>query len=443
MASILLAIITGFVPPDLSANRSTYSKPNVIIIYTDDQGTLDMNCYGSKDLFTPNMDRLAENGVRFTQFYAASSICSPSRAALLTGKTPLAAGMNENSPSAKGKGGLPTEQLTVAEALRENGYVTAHIGKWHLGYSPETMPNGQGFDYSFGHMGGCIDNYSHFYHWHGANRHDLWENDQEVWRDGVYFQDLMADKVDSFLIASKEKPFFLYYAINLPHYPLQGTAKWRAHYQNLPHPRDKYAAAISTVDELIGRMLNRMEELGLLDETIIIFQSDHGHSVEERTFSGGGNAGPYRGAKFSFFEGGIRVPALISWPKVIPKGLVRDQVGINTDWFPTILDLCGIGPIENLEGKTLKKVILTNDDSPHQEFWWHQSETHWAVRKGDWKLYKNPRDPTGKVPLDEKDSLFLVNLVKDPGERTNVAAQHPGKVARLLKVYQDWYAQFD
>ena len=122
---------------------------------------------------------------------------------------------------------MPTEQITIAEVLKDNGYMTGHVGKWHLGYSEPTMPNGQGFDYSFGHMGGCIDNYSHFFYWNGPNRHDLWENGNETWLDGEYFQDIMAEKVNEFLDENKNVPFFLYYAINLPHYPLQGTNKWR------------------------------------------------------------------------------------------------------------------------------------------------------------------------------------------------------------------------
>ena len=160
----ILILICILNPGILTAQKSAV-KPNVIIIYTDDQGTIDANCYGAKDLYTPNIDRLADSGVRFTQFYAAAAICSPSRAALLTGKTPFKAGLPGNAPAIKGEAGLPTEQITIAETLKNNGYKTGHIGKWHLGYSDETMPLAQGFDYSFGHMGGCIDNYSHYFFW--------------------------------------------------------------------------------------------------------------------------------------------------------------------------------------------------------------------------------------------------------------------------------------
>jgi len=148
-------------------------QPNVILVYTDDQGSLDLNCYGSHDLQTPHLDRLASQGIRFTQMYAPSAICSASRAGLLTGRFPARAGVPGNVSSEQGHAGMPTSEVTIAEMLKQAGYATGHVGKWHLGYTPETMPNGQGFDSSFGHMGGCIDNYSHFFYWQGPNRHDL------------------------------------------------------------------------------------------------------------------------------------------------------------------------------------------------------------------------------------------------------------------------------
>jgi len=437
---IIVAIITSTLCSCNLNHQTSNRAPNVIIIYTDDQGTIDANCYGSKDLHTPNMDMLAETGVLFNQFYAAASVCSPSRAALLTGKTPLVAGLPGNASSYKGVGGLPTEQITIAEKLKDNGFVTGHVGKWHLGYTEETMPNGQGFDYSFGHMGGCIDNYSHFFYWNGPNRHDLWENNKEVWMDGEYFQDVMSDKAVNFVEENKDAPFLLYYAINLPHYPLQGTDKWREFYKDLDSPRDKYAASLSTVDERIGILLEKLEALKLRDNTIIIFQSDHGHSTEKRTFSGGGSAGPYRGAKFSLFEGGIRVPAIISWPKMIPQDEIRDQMGVNVDWFPTILDLCNIEYQNNeFEGKSLKEVIMENDSTPHNAFWWYQDKDRWAIRKDDWKLLKNPNDTSNKAPITANDSLFLVNIEDHPDEMTNLANEHPEKVKELIVEYNKWY----
>ena len=421
-------------------------KPNVIIIYTDDQGSIDVNCYGAKDLYTPHMDALAEQGVRFTQFYSAAPVCSPSRAGLLTGKVPQRAGLAGNASSEKGHAGMPAEQYTMAELFKDAGYATAHIGKWHLGYTPETMPNGQGFDYSFGHMGGCIDNYSHYFYWNGPNRHDLWRNGEEVFEDGSFFPELMVDETGQFLEEHQDTPFFMYWAINTPHYPLQGEAKWREYYKNLPSPRSEYAAFVSTTDEKIGQLINKLEVLGLRNNTIIVFMSDHGHSTEERTFGGGGNAGPYRGAKFSLFEGGIRVPAIISWPASLPQNEVRSQMGTGVDWFPTLAELAGITyDTTALDGKSMVTVIRSSEaQSPHQSFYWMQGK-QWVVRDGDWKLIGNPRDTSNKAPLTEDDQLFLVNLAEDVGEMQNLADTYPEKVGKMQQMHLTWkdYVEHD
>ncbi len=431
-------------------NVAAAQKPNVLIIYTDDQGSVDVNCYGAKDLITPNMDRLAATGVRFTQMYAPSAICSSSRAGLMTGRIPPRAGVAGNVSSEKGKAGMPTEEVTIAELMKTNGYATGHIGKWHLGYTPETMPNGQGFDYSFGHMGGCIDNYSHFFYWVGPNRHDLWRQGKEVWHDGEYFGDLMVNEVKEFISNNKAQPFFIYWAINWPHYPLHGTEKWRRRYQKLSPPRDKYAAFVSTTDEYIGRVVNYLEVLGLRENTIIIFQSDHGHSVEERTFGGGGSAGPYRGHKGNLFEGGIRVPSIVSWPAGIPKGEVRDQLVVGTDWWPTIAALTGsrVPKDHKLDGRSIVDVIRSEKSkSPHEDYYWQLGKgknAQWVVRAGDWKLYSNPKEnvkPEWAVTLTGKDKAgFLANLGTDVGESRNAASTNPDVLKRLQSIASRYQA---
>ncbi|AQQ70131.1 Arylsulfatase [Limihaloglobus sulfuriphilus] len=423
-----------------SLSRSSGRKPNVIYILTDDQGTIDMNCYGAKDLYTPNMDKLASEGSRFTQFYAASPICSPSRAAFLSGKTPQAAGMPGNAPSSKGNAGMPSSTVTISEVMKSAGYKTAHIGKWHLGYSEDTMPNAQGFDYSFGHMGGCIDNYSHFFYWYGPNRHDLHENREEVFLDGEYFPDLMTEKALEYINENSGDPFFLYFAFNLPHYPVQPAPKWRDYYKNLPEQRRDYAAFVSTIDERIGILIDEIERLGLKNDTIFVLQSDHGHSTEERCGWGGGSAGIHRGAKFSLFEGGIKVPAIISWPGKLPRNQVINQPAFEVDWLPTIADLCGIRhEIRELDGKSLKG-MLKDPHSPnqHEHYVWQIGE-QWAVRKGDWKLIGNAWDTSSKETLDDKiEPIFLVNLSEDPEEKTNLADKKPQKVNELISIYKNW-----
>lgn len=416
-------------------------KPNVIIIYTDDQGTVDMNAFGAQDLVTPNMDRIAKSGVRFTQFYA-SPICSPSRASLLTGKTPQRAGCPGNAgASIESTGGVPGSEYTMAEMFKDAGYRTAHIGKWHLGYQPDMLPNAQGFDYSFGHLVGCIDNFSHFYYWNGPNRHDLFRNGKEIHLPGEFFPDLMVKEASQFLEENKEEPFFMYFAMNMPHYPYQGDEKWLEYYeeQGVPYPRNLYAAFLSTQDDRIGMLLKKLDELGLTENTIIILQSDNGHSTEERAHHGGGSAGPYRGAKQCVFEGGIRVPAAISWPAKIPGNQVRDQFAVNTDWLPTLADLCEIKlDRKALDGKSL--VDLIDDEktkTKHQDGYCWSYNKMWVARKGKWKLIGNPYD-TSDRDYEFSEKLFLANLEEDPGERVNLADKYPKVVAQLEKQYADW-----
>jgi arylsulfatase A len=423
-------------------SQTNPKHPNVIVIYTDDQGANDLNIYGSTDLMTPNLDQLARNGVRFTHFYSASPICSPSRASLLTGRYPQRAGLPAMASSKEGEAGMPAEQFTMGELFKAAGYKTAHIGKWHVGYTPETMPNAQGFDYSFGFMGGCIDNYSHYFYWNGPNRHDLWRNGKEIWEPGKYFADLMVEETNKFLTQNKNNPFFIYFAINIPHYPLQGEKKWLDYYKNLPSPRNMYAAFISTMDEKIGLVLKKLETLGLTDNTIIVFQSDQGFSREERTFGGGGSAGNLRGSKFSLFDGGVRVPAIISWKGHIPNNEVRDQFAANIDWFPTLADYCNIPlPQRKFDGKNLKEVIASSTaPSPHSEFYWQSQGTkdnpQWSVMEGEWKLLHSPYE-SEKSELTA-DGFFLSNLKADSTEHTNEADKHSDIVQRLYSKYQAW-----
>ncbi|MDB4541919.1 sulfatase-like hydrolase/transferase [bacterium] len=411
LSVVIFALLACVLP--LSAR-----KPNVIVIFTDDQGTVDMNCYGASDLVTPNMDGLAKRGVRFTQFYSAAPVCSPSRVGLMTGRTPQHGGLNGNVPL--DSVGMPSQQITIAEKLKEAGYATAHIGKWHLGHHKETIPNAQGFDHSFGHLVGCIDNYSHFFYWSGPNKHDLWRNGKEVFHNGEFFPDLMVKEAGEIIDKNKARPFFIYFALNTPHYPYQGSPEWLDHYKDLPYPRNLYAAFLSTTDDRIGALLKKVDDVGLTDNTIIIFQSDHGASEEVRAHKGGGSAGPHRGAKFSLYEGGIRVPAIISWPSTLPENEVRNQIATGCDWFPTIMELCEIpAATHKIDGKSLLPVIKSESEtSAHKIFHW-KSGNAVAVREGKWKL----------VISGKKVELF--DLPKDLGEARNLAKENPEVVERL------------
>lgn len=447
---VLLLNIAMTLPSLIFSQNKKQKRPNVIVILTDDQGSVDMNSYGATDLYTPNMDRLAKEGVRFTQFYAAAPVCSPSRAALLTGKTNLRAGLPNNVPTPEwadetGQYGLPTEQVTMAEILKEHDYRTALIGKWHLGHRPQNLPNGQGFDYFFGHQRGCIDNYSHFFFWDGPNKHDLYRNAEEVYYPGTNFSDLMVDEIKGFVDLDKKNPFFIYWAFNAPHYPYQGTPKWLDYYKDLPTPRKEYVAFLSYTDEQIGRVLDYLDDEGLAENTIVIFQSDHGHSREARAFYGGGNAGPYRGSKFSMFEGGIRVPAIIRYPNVIPANEVRDQLAMEMDWFSTVADLTGIDISDKqVDGKSLMPILNNKkSNSQHDAVFcqlggYDDQTAQWVARKGPWKLIGNVSEDLGKLNSMKMPELFLVNLEEDISEQNNVAEENPEKLNELLQLHKDW-----
>ncbi|MDH4203635.1 MAG: sulfatase-like hydrolase/transferase [Phycisphaerae bacterium] len=415
--AVLLMVLVCSISPLLAAQ-----KPNVIIIFTDDQGSIDMNIYGSTDLVTPNMDQLAREGIRFTQFYATGPVCVPSRVGLMTGRMPQHGGLYGSVPLGS--------QVFISQEMKKAGYATAHIGKWHLAHGKNALPNDKGFDDSFGHHDGCIDNYSHYFYWNGPNRHDLWRNGQEVFYNGEFFPDLMVKEASDFMEKNKDKPFFLYFAMNAPHYPYQGTPKWLQHYSDLKYPRNLYAAFISTMDERIGQLLKKLEDLGLRKNTIVIFQSDQGHSTEDRAHGGGGSSGPYRGCKFTLYEGGLRVPAIISWPGHLPQNQVRSQMATGSDWYPTILELCKLPAAKHrIDGKSLLP-ILTDAEAPsaHESLYWRQNND-WAVRQGKWKL----------IVSDKKTELY--DIPNDLGEANNLATGHPEVVTELKNLGKDYREQ--
>lgn len=426
-------------------------RPNVIILFTDDQGTLDAGCYGSKDLYTPAMDQIAETGVRFTQAYA-HTVCCPARAPMMTGRHPQRCGVNtwtqEKMTGTSNHINMFLSEITIAEILKEAGYRTGLFGKWHLGASADHGPTRQGFDEFFGHRNGFIDNYNH-YQLHGSGFHDLYEGTTEVFRDGDYFPDMVTDRALRFIEEYKDDPFLLYVGFNIPHYPEQANPKFDERYKDLPEPRRSYAKMISTTDECMGRVLTKLEELNLRDDSIVVFMSDNGHSNEDYRIrgenhtsglpqghnyganGGGGNTGKWIGAKGSFYEGGIRVPAVISYPAKLPKGVVRDQAIIVADWFPTILELCDLPlPEVTLDGRSLLPIITSaKAESPHAVLYW-QWQQGWAVREGDWKL----------IGSGDKDRR-LVNLADAEPERKNHLNEHPEIVAHLTELHEAWYEE--
>lgn len=436
--------------------RAQSARPNIVIIYTDDQGTLDAGCYGSGDIHTPNIDALARRGVRFTQAYA-HTVCCPSRSQLLTGRVPQRGGVINwlsNHPLDENGRNMFASEITLAEVLRENGYRTGLTGKWHLGAKPGHQPLDQGFDEAYGHLGGFIDNYQHKFLHSNPRRppfHDLYRNGEEVDETGRYFPDLVVREATRFIVENKDRPFFLYCAFNVPHYPEQSDAKFDKMYDSMAMPRRSYAAMVTTTDDRIGQVLNALDTWGLRENTLVIFLSDNGHSTEQfanwgvnyGANGGGGNTGPWRGAKASMFEGGIRVPTIVSLPGRIPEGQVRDQAISNMDFFPTILELLGIDPpAYELDGKSLWPVLRSRDaPSQHGTFHWMWQD-QWAVREGDWKLIGNGRDTTGlespHAPRKEMGDLYLANLTDDQPEGLDHASQRPDVVRRLQALHHDW-----
>jgi len=430
---------------------SAVERPNILIILTDDQGTIDANCYGSTDLRTPNIDRLAATGVRFTQAYA-HTVCCPARAALMTGRHPQRGGVHHwTQGDLNGPDGINMAlgEVTLAEALKPAGYRTALYGKWHLGAHRDFGPKKQGFDEFFGIRDGFIDNYNHYF-LHGSGFHDLYEGIKPVKAPGKYFPELMVQRSLKFIMQNKDRPFLLYVPFNIPHYPEQALKRFEAVYKDIADPaRRSYAAIVSTTDHYIGKIVDKLEALGLRENTIIIFMSDNGHSEETGNrirvdnhrsgypkghfygASGGGSTGKWIGQKGSFLEGGVRVPAIISYPAMLPKGEVRGQIITAMDWFPTVLDLCGVQQPSNsskLDGHSVLPLIRSAKAKSKYKILHFAWGKKWAVREGDWKL----------IGSDGNAKVSLRNLVDAKPEAKDYAKAKPEIVQRLRTLHSDW-----
>ncbi len=427
-------------------------RPNFIVFYLDDLGYGDLGCQGSDGIRTPHIDDLANRGVRFQQWYSNAPVCSPSRAALYTGRHPMRAGVPHILGGRRGTHGLPPSERTIATHFRESGYRTGLIGKWHLGITPETSPNAHGFEEFYGFKAGCIDYYSHIFYWAAYSGddpvHDLWENDKEVWENGRYFTDLIGDKAIDFIDRHADEEFFLSVPFNAPHYPMHAPREYLDRYPDLPPDRRIMAAMVSAVDDNVGRIMAALKSRGLADDTVVFFSSDNGPSTETRNWLDGtpdkyygGSAGIFRGHKASLFDGGIREPGILCWPNGIPGGAVSDELCATIDIFPTFCEIAGIDMPNDreIDGKSILGVARGTEKSPHEQMYWEYGHGNQrAVRQGPWKLVLNGRLDFDNDPVDP---VHLARVDEDPGERVNLAAQHPDLVAELTRDVEAWYAE--
>lgn len=425
--------------------QSPSRRPNFILFLMDDHGYHDLGCQGAGDLKTPNIDALAASGVRFTNWYSNAPVCAPSRAALMTGRYPQRAGVPNNGQP------LRASEQTIASVLKPAGYATGVVGKWHLGSGPDTAPNAHGFDSFFGFHSGCIDYYSHRQYWgepRRVNYHDLWRNRTEIFEDGQYFTELVAREAKQFISENRSRPFFLYVPFNAVHYPMHAPHKYVERFPKLEPERQMYAAMLAAADDAIGEILGVVKQLGLAENTMVFSSADNGATREPRAglnqqpAKGGSNA-PFRGNKFSAFDGGMHVPAILSWPGVIRPGQVIREIGAHIDLLPTIAKAAGaaLPGDRTVDGRDMLPVAASGAKSPHEAMFW-DSAGQLAMRRGNWKLVKDgfvaDGTPEGRKPLAGDDAVFLSDVEEDPGESRNRRHDQPKLADEMLTLALEW-----
>lgn len=411
--------------------------PNVVIIFTDDQGYNDLSCFGSKTIRTPHIDQLAEEGLRLTDFHVPSPVCSPSRAALLTGCYPKRVGMHRHVLFPKSTYGLNPDELTIADHLKANGYATACIGKWHLGHLPEFLPRAHGFDSYFGIPYSNDMNHPDNARKPRTPRDEAWTdqaNSVKEWNTPLVRNEEIielpvdqrtitrryTDEAIKFVTANKDRPFFLYLAESMPHIPLF-----------VPDdvcdsdPENAYKCVIEHIDTETGRLITKLRELNLEKDTIVIFTSDNGPWLQFKNHAG--SAAPLRAGKGTTFEGGQRVPCIVWAPGRIPAGGTSDALTSTMDLLPTLATLTGhpLKAEKSIDGLDISETLTEGSSSPRTEFLHYASGGELeGIRQGDWKLLI-------KKPNSKKPQILLFNLKDDIGEKNNLAANHPEKVDAL------------
>ncbi len=442
--SLLATATASVTAPAILSAQSRQDRPNILVIALDDLGCTDLGYLGATDLKTPHLDKIAAQSAILENWYSNAPVCAPARASILSGRYPAKAGVPANARNLTP--GIPT----LGRQFQEAGYKTAAIGKWHLGLNAASHPNAHGFDYFYGFLNGCIDFYSHRFYWGEPGRpnyHDLWRNREEVFEDGRYFTNRIAEESNAFLDANPRQPFAAYVAFNAPHYPMHAPEKYMQRFASLPLERRTYAAMIASVDDAIGEIRSTLERQGRWDNTLLFFTGDNGATTEKRAglnreYATAGSNGKFRGYKFSVFDGGTHIPGFIHYPTRI-KARKLPQLAQAMDILPTALDLAGLTLPSELDGLSLAKVLTDNAPTPHKALYWtNQGAT--AIRQGDWKLVINGKDfdrrPEGNQPLSGDDALFLSNLAEDPSETKNLRKSNPKLVDELSTLAAQWQA---
>jgi arylsulfatase A len=404
------------------------SPPNLVILYADDLGYGDLGCYGHPTIRTPELDRMASEGMRFTQFYSAAEVCTPSRAALLTGRLPVRSGMCSDDRRVlfpDSAGGLPADEVTLAEALKAKGYRTACIGKWHLGHLPQYLPTRHGFDVYFG-LPYSNDMYN-------VQRGDppvpLLRGEQIVEQPAVLdtLTPRYTEEAVKFIKESREGPFFLYLPYTYPHVPLHASEAFRG-----KSARGLYGDVVEELDHSVGAILQALRDLQLAEKTFVFFSSDNGPwlTQDER----GGSAGLLRGGKGSTWEGGMREPGIAWWPSRIPAGVVTQELGSTMDLFTTCLALAGADPPRDraVDGVDLSPVLFGTGKSPRQVFFYYRGRRLMAARKGPWKAHFITQPGYGGKGPETHDPPLLFHLEHDPSERFDVSKEHPKVIRDIL-----------
>jgi arylsulfatase A-like enzyme len=411
-----------------AAMQQNQPRPNVILILTDDLGYADLGCFGAKDIRTPAIDQLARQGVRFTQFYSNGSVCTPTRAALMTGRYQQRVGLEWALGTAYRGYGLETKETSLPRMLKDAGYATAMYGKWHLGFEPEYGPNAHGFDEFSGLLGGNVDHYSH----RAIDGSDDWyENTKPVKQDG-YSTDIISDKAVEYLAkrsAAPDQPFFLYLAYNAVHWPFQAPGRpndVRDRRTWFDGTRADYAKMVESIDRGIAKIVATLDKSRFSSNTLILFTNDNGG---ERLSSNQ----PFFHHKQTLWEGGIRVPAIAHWSGRLPAGKICTQVAASMDFTASILGACGVKPPagRTLDGIDIFPIARGEKPQIDRTLCWRVDRTERkqkAIRKGRYKYVND-----GNV-----DSLY--DLERDPGERVDLGYQMQTLVAELKKDLADWEA---